>query len=473
LKAPHPAFADAKATPSRKGREFVAVTFSALDSTLLGPLFATDAMRDVFSDRMRVANMLRTEAALAHAQAGLRLAPQELAAAIEAISPDDLDIGALGKETAIAGVPTIPFIKAVRAKLPKKLERAFHKGATTQDIIDTAFVLQMRDGLQLIEKDLARTVKGLVRLARKYRATVCVGRTYGQHAVPLTFGYKLAVWETGIADSAAELPALRARVLAASLGGPVGTLANFGDKGPMLVEAFARELDLAAAPITWHALRGRMAETGAWIAVMIGTLAKMATDVVHLMSTEVGEVAEPHVPGRGSSSAMPHKRNPVGSTVIIAAHAAAKGHLITLIDAMAVSHERPPGLWHAEWLVLPQLFGLASGALREAVAIAEGLTVDAERMRTNLDLTHGLLFSDAVASALAARHGSGQAHHMIEEAAGKVRDEGKHLRDVLLADPRLKEDQDAIERAFDLAPFVDAATLWTDRALENIETLNI
>jgi 3-carboxy-cis,cis-muconate cycloisomerase len=449
------------------------VTFSALDSELLGPLFATDAMRAVFSDRARLANMLRAEAALALAQAGLGLAPRELAPAIEAISPDDLDIAALGRDTAIAGVPTIPFIEAVREKLPEELERAFHKGATTQDIVDTALVLHMRDGLKLLEDDLLCTIEGLLQLARKHRATPCVGRTYGQHAVPLTFGYKVAVWATGIAESAAQLSALRARVLAASLGGPVGTLATFGDKGPALLEAFARELDLAAPPIAWHALRGRMAETGAWIATMLGTLAKMATDIVHLMSTEVGEVSEPYVPGRGGSSAMPHKRNPVSSTVIIAAHGAAKGHVTALIDAMAVSHERPPGLWHAEWLVLPQLFGLASGALREAVAIAEGLTVDAERMRNNLGVTQGLLFSDAVASALAARHGRGAAHHLIEAAAGKVRDEGKHLSDILLADPKLRDDKEAIERAFDLTPFVDTAALWTDRALAHIETLNI
>ncbi|MBV9393441.1 MAG: adenylosuccinate lyase family protein, partial [Methylobacteriaceae bacterium] len=432
-----------------------------------------DAMREIFSDRSRLANMLRAESALARAQARLRLAPPELATAIEAISPDDLDIAALGRSTAIAGVPTIPFIKVVRERLPQELERAFHKGATTQDIVDTALVLQMRDGLKLIESDLARIIKGLVRLARAHRATPCVGRTYGQHAVPLTFGYKVAVWATGIAEAAAELPALRARALAASLGGPVGTLATFGDKGPALLEAFARELDLAAPPIAWHALRGRMAETGAWIAVMIGALAKMAGDVVHLMSTEVGELAEPHLPGRGGSSAMPHKRNPVGSTIIIAAHAAAKGHVTTLFEAMAVSHERSPGFWHAEWLSLPQLFGLASRALREAAAIAEGLSVDADRMRDNLDVTRGLLFSDAAASALAPRHGSGQAHRMIEQAAGKVRDEGKHLRDVLLADSKLEGDRQAIERAFDLAPFIDAASLWTDRALENIEKLDI
>jgi 3-carboxy-cis,cis-muconate cycloisomerase len=206
---------------------------------------------------------------------------------------------------------------------------------------------------------------------------------------------------------------------------------------------------------------------------MIGALAKIATDVVHLMSTEVGEVAEPYAPGRGGSSAMPHKRNPVGATVILAAHAAAPGHVTTLLNAMATSHERPPGLWHSEWHALPQLFGLASGALREARALAEGLVVDAARMRANLDITQGLLFSDAVASALAARHGRGDAHHLLEAAAGKAREQGKHLREVLLAEPKLTNDREAIERAFDLAPFVEAGALWTDRALASIEHLNL
>ncbi|GAC1337790.1 MAG: 3-carboxy-cis,cis-muconate cycloisomerase [Beijerinckiaceae bacterium] len=447
------------------------MTFSALDSALLGPLFATDAMRAVFSDRARIANMLRTEAALARAEAALGLAPAELAPAIAAIAPDDLDIAALGKATAIAGVPTIPFIKAVRERLPKDLERAFHKGATTQDIVDTALVLQMREGLQLIEADLALTIKGLVRLARAHRTTPCVGRTYGQHAVPLTFGYKVAAWATGIAETAAELPHLRARVLVASLGGPVGTLAGLGAKGPAVLEAFARELELAAPPIAWHALRARMAETGAWLATLLGTLAKMAGDVAHLMSTEVGEVSEPHLPGRGGSSAMPHKRNPVSSTIIIAAHAAAKGHVATLLDAMAVSHERPAGLWHAEWHALPLLFGLASGALREAIVLAEGLVVEPDRMRKNLDATRGLLFADAVATELAARLGRDSAHRLLEEASTKVRDDGKHLRDVLAQDVSLKAERKAIERAFDLAPFIDAAALWSDRALAAIEKL--
>ncbi len=176
-------------------------------------------------------------------------------------------------------------------------------------------------------------------------------------------------------------------MLTASLGGPVGTLAGLGPDGPAIAARFAAECGLGGDPVAWHTRRSRIAETGTWLARLMGSLAKLATDVVALAATEVGEVAEPHVPGRGGSSAMPHKRNPVGATVILAAFAAARGHAATLLDAMPAAHERPAGPWHAEWHALPQLFGLASGALREARALAEGLTVDAGRMRANLDLT--------------------------------------------------------------------------------------
>src|SRR6202011_4616940 len=255
------------------------MTFSALDSELLGPLFASEAMRAVFSDRRRVAAMLQVEAALARAEAKHRLVPRGLAAAIAAIAADDLDLAALGRETALAGVPVIPFFKAVQAKLPKALEPHFHRGATTQDIADTALVLQMREAFDLIAADLAAMVAALARLAQKFRITPCVGRTYGQHAAPITFGYKAAVWLSGIADCAAALAPLRERVLVASLGGPVGTLAALGDRGPAVLDAFAEALGLAAPVLAWHTLRGRMVEAGAWLATLVGALAKMAADV--------------------------------------------------------------------------------------------------------------------------------------------------------------------------------------------------
>jgi 3-carboxy-cis,cis-muconate cycloisomerase len=443
------------------------VSFSALDSELLGPLFASDAMRAVFSDRARLAAMLRVEAALARAEARFGLAPPELAPAIDAMSADDFDLATLGRATAIAGVPSIPFLKAVQGKLTPELERHLHRGATTQDLIDTALVLQMRDAFALIAADLGAILAGLARLAREHRETPCVGRTYGQHAAPVTFGYKAAVWLAGVAEVAEQLPGLRSRALTASLAGPVGTLAGLGDKGPEVADAFAHELDLATSPMAWHTRRARIAETGAWLAILIGALAKMAGDVAHLASTEVGEVSEPHVPGRGGSSAMPHKRNPVGATVILAAHAACKGHVTTLLDAMAAAHERPAGLWHAEWLALPQLFGLASGALREARTLGEGLQVHPGRMRENLDATRGLLFADAVAARLAPHLGREAAHALAERAAETVRDTGRDLRSVLESDAevRAKAPGVPLADAFDLAPSIAAAATWVDRAV--------
>jgi 3-carboxy-cis,cis-muconate cycloisomerase len=448
------------------------MTFSALDSALTGPLFATEEMRTVFSDRAKLAAMLRMEAALARAEARFGLVPETLAPAIEAIGAGEIDMAAIGAETVLAGVPTIPFVKAAQRKLPKDLEPFFHKGATTQDVLDTALVLQMRDAFRLIAGDLDAILTGLIDLAVRNRATPCVGRTYGQHAAPVTFGYKVAVWAIGIGEVAGQLPWLAGRTLVASLGGPVGTLAGLGGKGPAVAEAFAEELGLApAAPLAWHSLRGRMAEAGAWLATLTGALAKMGTDVAHLASTEVGEVAEPYVPGRGGSSAMPHKRNPVSATVILAAHGAAKGHVTTLLESMAAAHERPAGAWHAEWNALPQLFGLASGSLREARGLATGLVVDVERMARNIEATSGMLFADAVAARLAPALGRDRAHHLVERAADRVRASGASLQQVLRSDPDFAADVpgDALAAAFDMTPAINAAGAWVDRAAAEIE----
>jgi 3-carboxy-cis,cis-muconate cycloisomerase len=442
------------------------VTFSALDSDLFGDLFATHAMRAVFSDHARLAAMLQAEAALARAEARFGLVPDGLALAIHAIGPEDLDREKLGEGTALAGVPTIPFVKAVQALLPRELEPFFHRGATSQDIFDTALVLQIGQALALLETDMAATIAGLAALAQKHRKTPCIGRSYGQHAAPVTFGYKAAIWATGIAEMAARLPELRSRALSASLGGPVGTLAALGEKGPAVAEAFAAELGLAAAPIAWHTSRARIAETGAWLALLIGALAKMATDVAHLASTEVGEVAEPHAAGRGGSSAMPHKQNPVSATIIQAAHGAAPGHLATLVSAMAAQHERPAGAWHAEWHALPQLFGLASGALREGRRLAEGLLVDEPRMLSNLSITRGLIFADGAAAGLAEHLGRQAAHALLERAAEVVRATGQPLAEVLRNDAAIPpEAKSRLDAAFDLQPAIEAAALWTDRAL--------
>lgn len=417
-------------------------------------------MRGCFSDTARLRAMLMAEAALARAEAAHGLVPEALAPALDAIDPASLDAAAIGDATALSGVPTIPFVAMVGTRLPPGLA-GFHKGATTQDILDTALVLQVRDALGLLALDLDAVLAGLAGMAEAHRDTPCIGRTYGQHAAPVTFGFKVAVWLAGIAEVAEQLPGVRARMLVASLGGPVGTLAGLGALGPAVADCFAGMLGLGATPIAWHARRGRVAALGCWLAELVGALAKLATDVAHLASTEVGEVSERYVPGRGGSSSMPHKRNPVSCTVILAAHAAAPGHAAALLAGMAAAHERPAGLWHAEWHALPTLFGLASGALHEARMLAEGLEVDAARMMRTLDATNGLLFADATAARLTPTLGRDAAHALVERAAGVVRREGVGLWTVLERDAACMD----LAPAFDLAPAVAAAGPWVDRTV--------
>jgi 3-carboxy-cis,cis-muconate cycloisomerase len=447
------------------------MTFSALDSELVGPLFATAKMREVFSDRARVAAMLRVEAAIARAEGRFGLVPEALAPAIEAIDPGTLDLAEIGAATALAGVPTIPFVNAVRKRLPRDLEPAFHKGVTTQDILDTALILQLAQAFDLIAGELEGILASLVRLAAEHRGTACVGRTYRQQAQPTSFGFKVAVWAAGIAEVAGELPTLRRRVQRASLSGPVGTLSGLKEKGPEVADIVAAELGLHASPIAWHTRRAGVAGTGAWLATLIGALAKMATDVVDLASTEVGEVAEPYLPGRGGSTAMPHKRNPVSATVILSAHGAAPGFAAMLFAAMASEHERPAGAWHAEWHLLPSLFGMVSGALAEARRLSEGMVPDPERMLGNLGATKGLLFADVVAAKLSAKLGGGPAHEMLERAATEVRETGRSLREILGEDLEVRAalGPEELDAAFDPMPSVRAAGPWVDRALAEID----
>ena len=438
------------------------MSFSALDSSLTGPLFRTEDMAAIFSDRSRVQALLRSEEALARAQAQCELVPSGLANAIAAIKVDELNLKELGASTALAGVPIIPFVKAVQKKLPPNLEPYFHFGATTQDIADTALALQMQQGFQLIARDLAAILDGMVSLAERYRETPCMGRSYLQHAAPVTFGFKIATRIANVLAFAQRLKPLCDQSLLVSLGGPVGTLTALGQHGPEVLEAYAKELKLGCPPIAMHTQRGPMAGIGAWLAGLCDALGAWGTDIIHLASTEVAEISEPYVQGRGGSSAMPHKRNPVSATVLVAAATAAPGLASTMFSAMIASHERPAGAWHAEWHALPQLFGLASGALREARRLAEGLHVDVARMRANIDLTQGLIFADAVSAALAPSRGRAAAYALVEAASHRVREEGKRLQDILLAMDLTEVEQASVQNAFQLEPAIKAAAQWVD-----------
>lgn len=437
------------------------MSFSALDSTLSGPLFVPPMMVEIWSDQSLLAAMLKVEWALALAQTKNGLCPPGVAEALAALGPADFDLGALGQATALAGVPTIPFVNALRKKVPQACEPFVHKGATTQDVLDTALMVQAAQSMDNLVPQMIEVISALSQLASRHAQTPCVGRSYGQHAVPVSFGYKVAVWLSGMCDVVTPWPVLAPTILKASLAGPVGTLSGRSAAHSKAAQEYARLLGLHFDPVPWHVRRYPVTALAGFLTQLLGALAKMAEDIVHLSSTEVAEVSEPFIDGRGGSSAMPHKRNPVAATVMIAAFQAALGLQHSVVSGLAASHERPAGRWHGEWHALPQLFGLAAGALLEAKRLAEGMEVDANRMRANLDQTRGLIYADAVASALAVDLGASRAHHLIEQAAGTVRQSGRSLHDVVSEWSELPDSfkGDRLKSLFDPMPAVQAAAL--------------
>lgn len=408
---------------------------------LLDPLFTTEAMSEIFSDRARVQAMLDFEAALARAEASTGVISGAAAAAIgDRCRAELFDLDALAAATAQAGNPAIPLVEALTALVAARdadAARYVHWGATSQDAMDTGLVLQLRAALAAIESDLARLAAALARLAKAHAATALPGRTWLQQGPPVTLGLKLAGFFSAVERHRLRLGELRARAMTLQFGGAVGTLAALGERGLDVGAALAQELALALPDLPWHAQRDRIAEVATTLGLLVGTLGKLGRDVSLLMQTEVGEAAEPGAPGRGGSSTMPHKRNPVGSAVILAAAARVPALVSVMLAAMVQEHERGLGGWHAEWETLPEICTLAAGALAQAIAIVEGLHVDAAKMASDLDLTRGLILAEAVAIALGAKLGKSEAHALVEGASARALAQRKPLRDVLAADPRV------------------------------------
>src|SRR6266705_3678964 len=368
------------------------MTVGMLSSTLFGDMFGTAAMRAAFGELAFLARCAEVEAALARAQARLGIVPGEAAAVISeaaasvAANPGSLDLARLQRETETVGYPILTLVRQL-AERAGAAGRWLHWGATTQDIMDTAMVLQIQDGLQLIETDLSAVRGHLAGLARRYRDTPMAGRTHLQHALPITFGYKAAVWLAAFDRHAARLDELKPRVLTVQFGGAAGTLASLGEGAASLGSRteLARELGLAEPAITWHVARDAIAETVQFLALLGGSLAKIAFDVMLMSATEFGEAAEPFVAGRGSSSTMPQKRNPISCELILAAAKALRQHSGLALDALVSDFERATGPSHVEWIAVPESFGYAAGALNQAKFIIGGLIVDPARMAKNLD----------------------------------------------------------------------------------------
>src|SRR5471032_1020817 len=438
---------------------------------LFDAYFSADSMADVFCDQGRLQGMLDFEAALARAEAQVGLIPQAAVAPIaQACLASLYDVDALGVAIATAGNSAIPLVKALGTLVASEdagAERYVHLGATSQDVMDTGLVLQLRRALALIDTDLAQLGETLAVQAQRYARVPLAGRTWLPHATPVTLGMKIAGWLGAVTRSRQRLAELKPRLLVLQFVGASGTLAALGEQAMPVAEALAAELQLSLPEQPWHTHRDRLVEFASVLGLIAGSLGKMGRDISLLMQTEAGEVFEPSAPGKGGSSTMPHKRNPVGAAVLIGAATRVPGLLSTLFSAMPQEHERSLGLWHAEWETLPEICCLVSGSLQQALLVAEGLEVNAVRMARNLDLTQGLVLAEAVSIVLAQRVGRDTAHHLLERCCKRAVAEQRHLRAVLGDEPQVTRELTPAELDHLLNPahYLGQAHAWVERAV--------
>lgn len=443
-----------------------------IDSPVFGNFFGTQAMREVWSDENRTRKYLEIEAALARVQARLGIIPRNAADEIvRNCRLERIDMAKLAARTQAIGYPVLPVVQQIVANCADGLGEYCHWGATTQDITDTATVLQMREGLALIEKELARLSVSLAALAKKHRDTPMVGRSNLQQAVPITFGYKMAAILAGVERHRERLRELKPRVLIGEFAGAAGTLASL-EKGALETQdGLMKELGLGQPPIAWHTMRDTIAEVGCFLGLVTGTLGKIAMDVKLLMQTEVAEVYEPFAHGRGSSSTMPQKRNPISCLYIHACAGVVRQHAAALLDATVADHERSTGPWEIEWIVLPEAFVLSAGALHQANFIMAGLEVDAKRMRANLDITQGLVVSEAVMMGLAPHLGREKAHDLVYDLCRDAIRQQRPLLDLLAENAEITRhvDRKKLAGLCDPANYLGLSGVMVDRVLARLK----
>jgi 3-carboxy-cis,cis-muconate cycloisomerase len=438
-------------------------------------MLSSAAMRAVCDDLAYLQHMLDFEAALARAEAATGVIPASAVAPIEkACRAEKFDLAVLAEAATRAGNLAIPLVKALTtavAKADADAARYVHWGATSQDVIDTATMMTLRAAIEALLADLDRTIAGFANLARKHRDTPMVARTWLQHALPMPFGLKLAEYAAALHRSRGRFLRLRGDGLALQFGGAAGTLAALGDKGLLVAERLSQQLKLPLPDAPWHGHRDRVAEAASVVAIAAGSCGKIARDVSLMMQTEVAEAFEPSGEGRGGSSTMPHKRNPVAAATALAAAIMAPNLAATIFAAQVGDHERSAGPWHAEWPTLPNLLLVTSGALAAIVDIAEGLEVDAARMRANLDTTGGLIMAEAVTMALAETIGKSEAHHLVEAASKKAVAEKKRLRDVLAKDTKVTAHLSAnkMTKLFEPVAYQGASQTLIDRLLASLD----
>jgi 3-carboxy-cis,cis-muconate cycloisomerase len=435
-------------------------------------LFSGSGADPELTDRAVLQAMLDAERALAVASSRAGIVPEPAAAAIAAAChAAGFDPADLGRRAEAAGNPVVPLVRdltgAVAAEAGPEAARWVHHGATSQDIMDTAMSLVASRSLGPVLAHLEGAAEAAAGLAETHQATVMAGRTLGQQALPITFGLKAAGWLVALDEAAAGLERVRRDRLAAQLGGAAGTLAALGPHGVQVAREYAAELGLAEPVLAWHTNRTRLGELAGALGVAAGVLGKIALDVTLLAQTEVAEVAEPAGEGRGGSSTLPHKRNPVGAVLVVAGTRRVPGPVATLLGSMAQEHERATGAWHAEWEPLAELLRLAGGAAARTRDLLGGLEVDPDRMRGNLEATGGLLLTERVAAALAGPLGRVPAQELLRRLSQAAAGSGRPLRQVLADDPTVRQHLDpaAIDRLLDPERYLGSASAFVDRAL--------
>ncbi len=421
---------------------------SHTDSFLFSPLFGDAEFTEQFSDSQFIRIMLDVESALATVQGQLGVIPTEAADQIVAVAATlEVDFDRLQSGVEKSGVPVIELVSQLREQVGHPAADYVHWGATSQDIIDTARVLQIRDALAILESRLGSTIQDLARLADQYRHTLMAGRTHSQQALPITFGYKVAGWLAPLLRHRERLTEMKERILVVQFGGAVGTLASLGEAGVRVQEALASELGLNVPAIPWHTQRDNMAELAGWLSMVSGSLAKMAQDIILLAQSEVGELYESGDASRGGSSSMPQKNNPILSELIISAARINASLLASMHQAQIQEHERGTHGWQMEWLVLPQMFTLTAASLSKAIFLSQNLVVDEVRMRENVAASNGLVLAEAASYALSKTSLSKtDADNLVKEASQVVKQEGRHLIDVLKEKTDAPVDWDAIRK---------------------------
>lgn len=442
-------------------------------SQLYASLFYQPEVTEIFGDRALLSYMTQAEVALALAQAQVGVIPQSAATIIEQVGQnalDQIDLDALAHATGLAGNIAIPFVKqftAIVKQIDEDAARYVHWGATSQDILDTACILQCRAALHIIETQLQATYQTALQQTEQYRHQVMMGRTWLQQALPITFGHKLARYAAALKRDLDRIQAMKSRVLTAQLGGAVGSLASLLDQGSAVVTAYAQQLGLSEPNCTWHGERDRIVEIASVLALIVGNLGKMARDWSLLMQTEIAEVFEPTAQGRGGSSTMPHKRNPVAAASILAAANRVPALMSSVYQSMVQEHERSLGAWHAEWLAIPEIFQLCAGALTRTNEVLAGMQINSDAMQRNVQCTQGLIMAEALMMALAPYIGRLHAHHVVEAACKQAVAEQRHLKAVVseLAEVTTHFDVQQLEQIFDPASYLGNIQAQIDAVL--------